>query len=168
MNSYFLPLLLIFGFGHPAREAVDPAKGAPLHSRIACDGNGDPEDLLRIRATFSKGAWARQFEVNRFQNEKCELDVKGNCLHKIKAGWRNVWSTANVEQPVHALVPVSSCYEWGSSAPAKYVLSGWYREGAADSRVAWKQASVKQVSAEPEVYQFTDPNGGTARLEIKR
>ena len=56
----------------------------------------------------------------------------------------------------------------GTSALAQYVLSGWYKEGAADSKEAWKQAPLKPVSTEPEVYEFTDPNGGTARLEIRR
>jgi hypothetical protein len=169
MSSYSLAFLLIFGIGHhPAREPMDPAKGVQLHSRIPCDGNGAPEDLLRIQTTFSAGDSAREFVVSSFANDKCELDVKGKCLHNVKAGWRTVWSDANAEPSAHALVPISSCYEWGSSAPAQYVLSGWYKEGAADSKPAWKQAPLKQVSAEPEVYQFTDPNGGTGRLEIRR
>jgi len=168
MNSYFLAFLLIFGLGHPAREPVDPAKSAQLHSRIPCDGYGAPEDLLRVQVTFAPGAWAREFVVSRYQDEKCEVDVKGKCLHKIKAGWRSVWSVANGEASARALVPVSSCYEWGSSAPAQYVLSGWYQEGAADPKLAWRQGAIKQISSEPETYEFTDPNGGTARLEIRR
>jgi hypothetical protein len=66
------------------------------------------------------------------------------------------------------MLPLSSCYEWGSTEAAQYVLSGWYQEGAADPKVAWHQSTIKQVSTEPEVYEFTDPNGGTARLEISR
>jgi hypothetical protein len=168
VSSYFLAFFLIFGLGHHARDPVDPAKSAQLHSRLPCDGSGDPEDLLRIKVTFPTGAWAREFVVSRFANEKCEVDLKGKCLHKEKAGWRSIWTVANTEPSAHALVPVSSCYEWGSSAPAQYVLSGWYQEGEADSKLAWKQAAIKQVSSEPEVYEFADPNGGTARLEITR
>jgi hypothetical protein len=32
----------------------------------------------------------------------------------------------------------------------------------------WHQATIQQVSTLPEVYEFTDPKGGTARLEITR
>ena len=172
MSSNFLALLLIFGLGHPAREPVDPAKSAQLHSRIPCDGYGAPEDLLRLQATFSSGGSAREFVVSRYHTERCEVDVKVKCLHHEKPGWRDVWSAANVEPTAHALLPIGSCYEWGSNAPAQYVLSGWYQEAASDSKsaskAAWRQPTVKQVSAEPEVYEFADPNGGTARLEIKR
>jgi len=168
VSSYLLAFFLIFGLGHPSREPLDPAKSAPLHSRIPCDGNGAPEDLLRIKATFPSGGWSREFVVSHHVNERCEVDVKIKCLHREKAGWRDVWSAANVETSTHTLLPISSCYEWGSNAPAQYVLSGWYQEGEADSKLAWKQAPVKQISSEPEVYEFTDPNGGTARLEIGR
>jgi hypothetical protein len=167
MNSYSLALLLIFGFGHPSREPLDPAKSIPLHSQLKCDGFGSPEDLLRIQTTIPSGAWAREFVVSEFQTDKCGVETMFQCWHKPRSGWHSVWSTGNSEASAHALVPVSSCYEWGSSAPAQYVLSGWYREGTSDSRVAWKQAAVKRVSTEPEVYEFTDPNGGKARLEIR-
>jgi hypothetical protein len=168
VSSYSIALFLIFGLGHPAREPVDPAKSAQLHSRLPCDGYGAPEDLVRLQVTFPSGAWARQFVLSRFQNEKCEVDVKVKCLHKEKAGWRDVWSVTNVQPTAHAMLPLSSCYIWGSSEPAQYILSGWYQEGAADSKLAWRQATIKQVSTQPEVYEFTDPNGGTARLQITR
>ncbi len=174
MGANLLAFLLIFGLGHPKQEPVDPAKSAPLHSRLKCDGYGAPEDLVRIQVTFSPGAWAREFVVSRYQDYKCELDVKGKCLHKIKEGWRDAWSVSNVQPSAHAMLPISSCYEWGSTELAKYVLSGWYQEGAADPKLAWHQSTIKQVSSgaslegAPEVYEFTDPNGGTARLEITR
>ena len=118
--------------------------------------------------TFSTGAWAREFVLSRYQDYKCELDVKGKCLHKDKAGWRDVWSAANVQLSARALLPLSSCYTWNSSEPAQYILSGWYQEGAPDSKIPWRQDAIKQISSVPEVYEFTDPNGGTARLEITR
>jgi hypothetical protein len=118
--------------------------------------------------TFPSGAWAREFVVSRFQDEGCKVDVKVKCLHKEKAGWRDVWSAANLQPSAHAMLPLSSCYTWASTEAAQYVLSGWNQEGASDPKLAWHQATVKQVSAEPEVYEFTDPKGGTARLEIKR
>jgi hypothetical protein len=168
MSSYFLAFLLIFGLGHPKQEPVDPAKSAQLHSRLLCDGYGAPEDLVQVKVTFAPGDSAREFVLNRFQDYKCELDVKGKCLHKIKPGWRDVWSAANQKPSAHAVVPLSSCYAWGSTELAQYILSGWYQDGPADPKLPWLQATVKQVSTVPEVYEFTDPKGGTARLEITR
>ncbi len=168
MSSYLLAFFLIFGFGHPAHEPLDPAKSAPLHSRLKCDGYGSPEDLLRIQVTYSPGAWEREFEVNQFDTDKCGVETMFQCWHKPRAGWHSVWSVANEQPAARAMVPLSSCHEWGSTAAAQYVLSGWYREGTDNPKFAWKQAPLKQVSSEPEVYEFTDPNGGKARLEITR
>lgn len=166
--GHFLAWFLIFGLGHPAREAVDPAKGVQLHSRIPCDGFGAPEEAAHVDVTFSPGAGAREFVLSRFLNERCQVDVKIKCLHTEKAGFRDVWAAASQQASSKAIVPLSSCYEWSSSEPAQYVLSGWYQESAADSKSPWRQGTVKQVSARPEVYEFTDPSGATARLEIKR
>lgn len=165
MVNAFL-LLLIFGLGHPAHEALDPAMGFLLHSRIPCDGYGAPEDLLRLRTTFSPGATGREFVVSRYHTERCEVDVKVKCLHHEKSGWRDIWSATNAAPAPQALVPVGSCYEWGSKEPAQYVLSGWYRQP--DAKSGWQQARIKQVSSQPEVYEFTDPAGGRARVEISR
>ncbi|HTC88781.1 MAG TPA: hypothetical protein VK686_10815 [Bryobacteraceae bacterium] len=168
MSSYFLAFLLIFGLGHPKQDPVDPSKSAKLHSRLPCDGYGAPEDLVRIQVTYSPGASAREFVVSRYQDEKCEVDVKGKCLHRIKEGWRDVWSATNGEPSAKAMLPLSSCYTWGSTEAAQYILSGWYQEGPADPKMPWHQATIQQVSTAPEVYEFTDPKGGTARLEITR
>ncbi len=167
--------LLIFGLGHPAREPLDPAKAAKLTSRRACDGFGAPEELLRIQVSFPSGpagAGSREFLLSRFRDEKCELDVKGKCLHRIKAGWQDVWTADNTQPSAKALVPITSCYEWGSKELAQYMLSGWYKEVGPDSKneskIPWQQAPAKQLSTTPEVYEFTDPHGATARLEITR
>jgi hypothetical protein len=168
VGSNFLAFLLIFGLGHPKQEPVDPAKSAPLHSRLKCDGYGAPEDLIRIQVTFSPGAGAREFVVSQFQTDKCSVETMFQCWHKPRAGWREVWSAGNAQPTAGAMLPLSSCYEWGSTEAAQYVLSGWYQEGAADPKVAWHQGTINQVSTEPEVYEFTDPKGGTARLEITR
>lgn len=166
MNAVLL--LLIFGLGHSPYEALDPAMGFQLHSRIPCDGYGSPEDLLRLRTTFSPGATAREFLVSRYHTERCEVDVKWKCLHREKAGWRDIWSASSAAPAptAQALVPIGSCYEWGSKDPAQYVLSGWYQP--TDSKAGWQQVRLKQVSSQPEVYEFTDPAGGTARLEVGR
>lgn len=166
--DHFFALLLIFGLGHPAREPVDPAKSAPLRSRIPCDGQTDPEDNVSVQATFSSGDWAREFIVSRFQEDTCEVNLKIKCLHHEKEGWYDAWSVASAQPSAKGMLPLSSCYAWGSSEPAQYILSGWYKEGAPGSKLEWRQAPVKQVSAHPEVYEFTDPKGGTARLEIER
>lgn len=166
--STVLAFLLIFGLGHPSRGPVDPAKSAQLHSRLLCDGYGAPEDLVRIHVTLSSGDFARQFVVSRFQDEKCEVPAKIKCLHREKAGWRDVWSTPSDQPSAHTMLPLSSCYAWGSTELAQYILSGWYQEGGPDPKLAWHQSTVKQISAVPEVYEFTDPKGGTARLEITR
>jgi hypothetical protein len=87
MNSYFFAFLLIFGLGHPQRDPIDLAKSAQLHSRLLCDGYGAPEDLVQVRVTFSPGASARQFVLSRYQDYKCEVDVKGkSCIRKKKDG----------------------------------------------------------------------------------
>ncbi len=66
------------------------------------------------------------------------------------------------------MIPIDSCYTWGSTEAAQYILSGWYQEGEADPKLPWHQSTMKQVSTVPEVYEFSDPKGGTARLEIIR
>ncbi len=137
-----------------------------MHSRVPCDGYGAPEDLLSVQVSFSSGASAREFVVGRFQKESCPVDLKVKCVHKEKEGWRNVWASASAQPSAKALIPIGSCYEWGSTEPAQYILSGWYKPGAPDSKLPWQQSTVKQVSSQPAVYEFTDPNGGTARLEV--
>ena len=166
--DYFFALLLIFGRGHPSREPVDQAQSIPLHSRIPCDGQTAPNDNVSVQATFASGDWAREFVVSRFQKDACEIDLKVKCLHHEKEGWRDVWWAASEQPSTNSTVPLGSCYAWGSSEPAQYIVSGWYKEGAAGSKLEWQQAPIKQVSSRPEVFEFTDPKGGTARLEINR
>jgi len=162
-----LLLFLIFGLGHPSREPLDPAKGAQLHSRLPCNGDSAPEDLLRIQTTFSPGAAAREFLINRYEVDKCSVETMFQCWHKQRIVWRQVWSAESITPPAKALVPIDSCYEWGRSDPAQYVLSGWFNQGS-DSKPNWQQVPLKQVSSQPEIYEFTDPAGATARLEINR
>jgi hypothetical protein len=168
VSANLLVFLLIFGLGHPKQDPVNPAKSVPLKSRLPCDGYGAPEDLLRIQVTFSAGDSAREFVVNRFETDRCGVETLFQCWHKPRSGWRDVWEAANVPPPAHAMLPISSCDAWGSTEAAQYVLSGWYQEGPADPKLPWHQATVKKVSSLPEVYEFTDPKGRTARLEITR
>jgi len=168
MNAHFLALLLIFGLGHPSRDPIDPAKSIPLHSRIPCDGFGGPEEAVHVQVTFSSGDTAREFAVSQYETDKCSVETMFQCWHKTRTGWHDVWSAASSQASSGAILPLASCIEWGSKEPARYLLSGWYREGASGSKPIWRQAAVKQVSSQPEVYEFTDPNGGTARTQIGR
>jgi hypothetical protein len=167
VSSHFLAFFLIFGLGHPSREPVDPAKSIPLHSRIPCDGFGGPEEAVHVQTTFSPGASVREFVLSQYQIDKCGVETMFQCWHKQRAGWHDVWSAASAQPSTSAIVPLASCYEWGSAEPAKYILSGWYQEGS-DSKPFWRQATVKQVSTQPEIYEFDDPTGGTARIQIGR
>ncbi len=168
MSSNFLALLLIFGLGHPSREPVDAAKSAQLHSRLPCDGYGAPEDLLKIKTTFSSGGSAREFTISRIETDKCSVESMFQCWHKPRTGWHDIWSAINNEPSATATIPISSCDAWGSTAPAQYILSGWYRDTASNSKDEWHQGTLKQVSAQPDVYEFTDPSGGSAHIEIIR
>src|ERR1700685_702583 len=85
-------ILLIFGFGHPTREPLDPAKGVQLHSRLPCNGDSAPEDLLRVQTTFSPGGAVREFLINRNEVDKCSVETMFQCWHKERMVWRQVWS----------------------------------------------------------------------------
>jgi hypothetical protein len=163
----YLALFLIFGFGHAARDPVDPGKGVALHSHIPCDGFGGPEEAVQVQATFSPGGSAREFVVSRFDIDKCSVETMFQCWHKERAGWRYTWTASSTQASSRAIMPLASCKEWGSKYPAQYVLSGWVQEGT-DSKPLWRQVSVKQTSERPEVYEFADANSGMARLEIQR
>ena len=139
-----------------------------MHTRIPCDGFGAPEDLLRIKPTFSSGGSLREFVISRYEVHKCSVETMFQCWHKPRVGWYEVWSFSSAEPAANAQVPIDSCNEWGSTEPAQYTLSGWYQERPSDSKAAWKQIPVKQVSSQPEVFEFADPSGATARLQITR
>ena len=167
MNAYLLAGLLIFGIGQPARKPVDTANSLPLASRLQCDGSTAPNDNLPVIVTFSSGNWAREFLISRFQKEHCGVDLGLTCLHTEKAGWHDAWSAVSVTPSAGTMLSLASCYAWGSREPAQYVLSGWYKEGAPEAKLEWRQASIKRISSQPDIYEFTDPKGGTARLEFK-
>jgi hypothetical protein len=163
----YLAFFLIFGLGHPARDPVDPAKGVALHSRIPCDGFGGPEEAVQVQAAFSPGGSTREFVISRFDVDKCSVETMFQCWHKERQGWHDTWTASSAQPSSKSIVPLASCKEWGSKFPAQYVLSGWVQEGT-DSKPAWRQVSIKQVSERPEAYEFADATAGTARLEIKR
>lgn len=149
-------------------DTIDLAKSVPIHSRIPCDGTTAPEDQVTAQASFSDGPSERSFTVSQFQKGSCKVDVKIHCFDKVKTGWRQDWAITNTQSQTRSLLPLESCYEWGSKDSAQYVISGWYKQAGVDKKTAWTQATIKQVSSNPDVYEFTDPAGGNARLEISR
>jgi hypothetical protein len=164
----------IFGLGtatfarnHNREEPLDPSKGAKLTSRIPCDGATNPQDLLNLAATFSKGDGERSFRIEVFEANYCKrADLGFACLQPGHALWKQEWSVVS-SNPAAGSYGLDSCAEWGSKETPQYVLTGWYREGG-DSKLPWKQVPVTKVSSRWETYEFADPNGGTGRLEINR
>jgi hypothetical protein len=153
---------------HPREEPLDPSKGVKLSSRIPCDGATNPQDQINLTPTFSPGTGERSFRIDVFEDEYCKrMDLGFACLTRRHSLWKQEWSvdSAHSEGRSYGL---DSCAELGSKDTPQYVLSGWYREGGADSKLPWKQVVLKPVSSRWETYEFTDPNGGTARLEINR
>ncbi len=149
-------------------EPLDLGKGVKIASRIACDGATAPEDHIVLKAAFSPGGYKKSFVLDTFEKERCKVDAKVKCLDKQKEGWYRAWSMNSAAAPGPTAFPLASCYQWGATEPAQYVLSAWYKDSASDPKFPWKQAVVRQVSTEPEIYEFKDPNGGGGRLEIER
>jgi hypothetical protein len=161
-------------------EPLDPSKGAKLASRIPCDGVTDPEDQVSLVSAFSAGTLEREFRINVYEENYCKRgDLGFKCLKPGTALWKEEWSVNNSHpQGETGLYGLASCTEEGLAAqsaavqiskePPQIVLSGWYREPGADPNRPWKQAVLKKVDSRWETYEFTDPNGGTARVEISR
>jgi hypothetical protein len=149
-------------------EVIDISMTVPLSSRVPCDGATAPEDEVTVKATFSDGASERSFTVSEFQQGSCPVNLKIHCFDKKKTGWRQEWAVTNTHPQHPEGLALSSCYVWGSKEAAQYVLSGWYKPGGANKKTLWIQAAVKQVSSNPNVYEFTDGTGATARLELSR
>ncbi len=173
MTRYLIPaaLLLVLGLSLDARsthkdEIIDLSKGVPIASRVPCDGVTSPADDLPWHVSFSQGGWERAFNLNVHQEESCQLDLKLKCIGHQREGWQNDWITDSDRPATGGIVSLRSCYQWGTKEPAQYVLSGWYKEGSANPKLHWKQAVLKKVSSNPDVYEFSDPKGDTARLEI--
>lgn len=154
---------------HRADEPLDPSKGARLSSRIRCDGSTNPQDEISLAATFSPGGWERTLKLEEFDEKYCKrINLGFACLMHGHARWRREWSSDSSRPATTGRYGLDSCYAWGSKDAPQYLLTGWYKEGGPESKLPWKQAALKQVSSKPEIYEFTDPNGGTVRLEITR
>jgi hypothetical protein len=149
-------------------EVIDISKTVPVISRIPCDGSTAPEDEVTAKATFSEGPTERSFTLSEFQQGSCPVNIKIHCFDKKKTGWRQEWAVTNTHAQHPMTLPLSSCYMWGSKEAAQYVLSGWYKPAGANKKTPWIQSEVKKVSTNPDVYEFSDATGGTARLEMSR
>jgi hypothetical protein len=163
-----------FARTHRPKEApVESSLGVPLTSRIPCDGATNPEDQINLVTTFSPGGWERSFRIETFESKYCKRgDLGWACIQPGHTLWKQEWSAAS-SAPSSApsatgSFGLPSCDSWGSKEAPQVILTGWYKEGAGDSNLVWKQIAVKKVESRWETYQFTDPNGGTARVEIDR
>ena len=151
-----------------SQAPMDAVKGVPLASRISCDGSTNYQDEVTLQTTFSPGGLERSFQVAEFQPEYCKhVDLYFVCLKRGHNRWREDWSADSSQPAGTGRVWLNSCSSWGSKEAAQYILSGWYREGT-DRKQPWKQVVIKRVSEKPEIYEFTDPNGGSARVEVTR
>lgn len=153
---------------HEREEPLDPSKGMKLISRLPCDGATNPQDQLNLTPSFSPGSGERSFRIDVFEDNYCKrMDLGFTCLTPRRSFWKEEFSVDSAHSEVRAM-GLDSCSDWGSTELPQYILTGWYREGGADSKLPWKQAVVKKVPSRWETYEFTDPSGATARLEINR
>jgi hypothetical protein len=170
--AFLLAAFAAFGlsiFSHAPQETIDPAKGVHISSRLPCDGSTNPQDEVILKATFSPGGWERAFNLSVFESKFCRFaDFYFVCAKTGHDRWKQEWSIDNTGSQEIGRFDLNSCSAWGSSDPPQYVLTGSYKEGVTDKKLPWLQVPLKQVSSKPDVYEFTDPNGGTARLTITR
>jgi hypothetical protein len=168
VRFFLIPVLAALSFGRsPAKsDVIDLNQAVKLESPIPCDGSTNPQQEIILDAHFSPSGWLRSFVIDNYQDESCRADIAMKCLKHVPAGWRD---DLRVDSEGTTHYWLNSCRTWGSKDAAQYTLSGWYKEGAANNKkLPWKQVPVRQVSTQPEVYEVTDPNGGTGRVEIKR
>ncbi len=158
----------VFAKTHPG-DVVDRVQGVRIASHLPCDGDTNPQEDVQLSTTFSPGGWQRSFHLDVFESQYCKrLDLYFFCVMHGHDHWKHEWEQDAQGPQGSGRFWMNACAERGSKAAQDYILSGWYQEGPADRKLAWKQAAIKQVSTTPEVYEFTDAQGGTARAEVKR
>jgi hypothetical protein len=163
------------------REApLDSSKGVKLASRIPCDGVTNPEDQIHLTSTFSTGTLERAFRINIFEETYCKrMDLGFKCLETGHNLWKEEWSVVNSHpQGEVGTYGLPSCAKPASATqmlaqpqskePPQIVLTGWFREPGSDPDRPWTQIQLNKVQSRWETYEFTDPEGGTARIEITR
>jgi hypothetical protein len=156
---------------------LDPSKGAKLASRIPCDGVTNPEDQVSLVSTFSQGNFERSFRINVYEDKFCKrMDLGFKCLQEGHARWKEEWSVESHKENPHpetGVYGLASCtepatLEQSTKDAPQIVLTGWYREAGSDPKRPWIQTIVNKVASRWETYEFADPDGATARLEITR
>jgi hypothetical protein len=169
VRFFFIPVLAVLTYGRtPAKtDVIDLSQGVKLEgNNLPCDGATNPQQEIILDAHFSSGGGERSFLIDNYQDETCKADIGIKCFKHVPAGWQD---DLRIESDGRSHYWLNSCRTWGSKDAAQYTLTGWYKEAAVKKKkMAWKQAALKQVSTQPEIYEFTDPNGGTGRIEIKR
>jgi len=168
-------LLAVLGLGAAVyarsnkTDDLNRVQGVRIASHLPCDGSTNPQEGLKLATTFSPGGWLRAFHLDAFESQFCKhVDLYFFCVMHGHDRWRHEWESVSQSSTSSAISWIDSCAAWGSKNAPDYILSGWYLEGEASKKLPWKQASLKKVSDAPEIFEFTDPNGGTARVEITR
>ncbi|MGA2131737.1 MAG: hypothetical protein ABSH50_05545 [Bryobacteraceae bacterium] len=150
-------------------DPVDRVQGMRISSRLPCDGATNPQEELKLATSFSPGGWQRSFHLDVFESQFCKrVDLYFFCLTRGHDRWKPEWVGASQGPAAPARYWMDACATWGAKDAPEYVLSGWYQEGAAAKKLSWKQAAIKKTADNPETYEFSDPNGGTAQIKINR
>jgi len=171
--SLAILVLFVVSAGLPARsrnlgDQVDRVQGVRIAGRIPCDGATNPQEEVGLETTFSPGGFERAFHLDVFESQYCKrLDLYFFCAMHGRDRWKHEWVRDNESTQGNRMYWINACAGRETNNTPEYILSGWYREGAGKKEL-WKQAAIKKVPESPETYEFTDPNGGTARIEIKR
>ncbi len=158
---------------NPKEAPVDSTLGVPLKSRIPCDGATNPEDQVGLTTTFSPGGWEREFRIEVYEDKYCKRgDLGWACVQPGHVQWKQEWSADSTVSTAASTYGLSSCETWGSKDKPQIILTGWYKETTGDKKIdekeVWKQVEVKKVASRWETYEFTDPKGGTAQVQIDR
>lgn len=157
------------------REApVDSMLGVKLASRIPCDGDTNPEDQVSLKTNFSPGGWHREFRIEVFEDKFCRHgDLGWACIRPGRDEWKQEWTADSSIPSGSGNYGLRSCYQQGYKELPQIVLTGWYKQTSEDPKTnkkeVWKQVELKKAAGTRwETYEFADPNGGTARIEIDR
>ncbi len=152
-----------------AQDHPNPVRGVRIASRIRCDGATNPQEDLKLEPTFSPGSAQRAFHLDLFESRYCRrLDLYFFCVVPGHRHWKHAWTASSQGPAAPPRYWMDSCAAWGTPDAPEYILSGWYRENPEAKDSPWKQAAIKKVSETPEIYEFTDAQGGAARLRIER
>jgi hypothetical protein len=156
---------------HRPKEApVDSTIGVKLASRIPCDGVTDPEDQVSLITAFSPVGAELSFRIEVFADKFCKRgDLGWACVQPGHSLWKQQWSADSAVPTATSLYGLSSCEESGSNKAPQIILTGWYKEKGPDPKEdIWKQIELKKVASRWETYEFTGPDGGTAKIELDR